>query len=177
VSARDLIRLKQNPNDVLSVPVLADPDTGEMHYLADAPTALLARVLGLVQAEIDANLEYLYDAKRVLGREAIDRMDKQGNWTMQYPGVRIVAPSPTAGTEEWDAEELDRILAELVEEGVLEREAMLRAVQPQVTLKVDKRGVTQLLKIPAVRDRIAPARRWATPPRKASVRVNPRELH
>jgi hypothetical protein len=176
MSARDLIRLKKNPDDVLSMPVLADPETGEMHYLPDAPTALLARVLGMVQAEIDANLEYLYEAKRMLGREAIARMDKQGNWTMKYPGVQIVAPSPTAGTEEWDAEELERILAELVEEGVLEREAKLRAVEPHFSLRVDKRGVAQLLKIPAVRDRIAPARRWATPPRKASVRVNPREL-
>jgi hypothetical protein len=177
MSALDLIRMKQNPNDVVAQPVLTDPDTGEMHYLADAPTALLARVLGLVQAEIDRNLEYLYEAKRTLGREAIERMDKQGNWTMKYPGVKIVAPSPTAGTEEWDAEELDRILDELVAEGVLEREAKLRAVTPHMSLRVDKRGLTQLLKIPVVRERIAPARRWATPPRKASVRVNPRELH
>lgn len=177
MSALDLIRMKQNPNDLVAQPVITDPDTGEMHYLPDTPAALLARVLGMVQLEIDRNLEFLYEAKRTLGGEAMRRMDRSGDWTMSAPGVKLQAPSPGAGTVDWDAEELDRILDELVAEDVISREAKLRAVEPQVTLKVIKRGVAALLKIPAVRDRIMAARRTVpAPSRKVSVRINPREL-
>lgn len=155
-----------------------DTDTGEVYpTIQETPTLVLARILGKVQHEIDLTLEVLYDAKRALGGELIDRMDKQGEWTVSAPGVKIVAPSPSAGTEDWDAELLDEILDALIEEGVLDRDAKLRAVTQRSVLHVDKRGVNALLKIPAVAERIAPARRY-TPQgvRKASVRVDPRAL-
>jgi hypothetical protein len=154
-----------------------DTETGEVYpTIQDAPTQVLARILGRVQLEIDQNLEALYEAKRVLGGEVMQRMDRSGEWTLRAPGVKLVAPSPAQGTLEWDAEMLDEILDELVAEGVIDQAAKLRAVEPKVELKVNKRGVTALCKIPLVRDRIAPARRTVTPQRKVSVRVNPREL-
>lgn len=155
-----------------------DTDTGEVYpTIQEAPTLVLARTLGRVQHEIDLTLESLYEAKRVLGVEIIERMDKGGEWTVNAPGVKIIAPSPSAGTEDWDAELLDEILDSLIAEGVLDRNAKLRAVTQRTALHVDKRGVAALLKIPAVADRIAPARKY-TPQgvRKASVRIDPRNL-
>lgn len=168
---------KQDPLGLITPDGITNPDTGEVLPLDQIPTNALARVLGLVQHSIDRNLDALYDAKRVLGGEMIERMDRTGEWTVNAQGVKIIAPSPTAGTTDWDAEKLEAILDELVEEGVLNREGKLRAVTQEVVLKVDKRGVNALLKIPVVAERIEAARMF-TPQsaRKASVRVDPRQL-
>lgn len=156
---------------------VVNPDTGDRLKVTHAPTQVIARALGFVQAAIDQNLNALYDAKRVLGGEMIERMDRQGEWTVHAPGVEVRAPSPSAGTVEWDAEKLERLLDELVEEGILDRAGKQRAIQQEIVLKVDKRGVNALMKIPAVAERIHDAR-YVTPTgvRKASVRVDPRNL-
>lgn len=165
------------PLDLITPQGVMNPDTGELVALADLPTPALARVLGLVQHSIDQHLNALYEAKRLLGGEMIERMDRQGEWTVHAPGVEVRAPSPSAGTVEWDAEKLERLLDELVEEGVIDRAGKQRAIQQEIVLKVDKRGVNALMKIPAVAERIHDAR-YVTPTgaRKASVRVDPRNL-
>lgn len=165
------------PLDLIRPEGVVNPETGELVALADLPTPALVRVLGLVQHSISAYLDALYEAKRVLGDEAISRMDKGGLWTMHAEGVSVEAPSPSRGTTGWDAEKLDEILSELVEEGIIDRAAKLRAVTPEVTLKVDKRGVTALEKLPVVKARIAPARS-VNPQgvRKVKVSVDPRKL-
>lgn len=167
----DLIRSNADGTSIVN------PDSGEVLALADAPSTVIARVLGFTQLAIDQQLEYLYDVKRALGGELVERMDKAGEWTISAKGVKVTAPSPSAGSVDWDAEQLDEILERLVEEGVLDRDARLRTVERVTTLKVNKRAVTALQKIPAVRDAIAPAYR-SNPPatRKASVRVSPRDL-
>jgi hypothetical protein len=155
---------------------VVDVATGEIYAVADAPTEVLIRVLGYVQLAIDSNLNELYEMKRSLGGEVMQRMDRAGEWTLRAPGVKLVVPSPTQGTVEWDADLLDEILDELVAEGVIDQSAKLRAVKQTIVLQVNKRGVTALQKIPLVRERIQGARRNVTPQRKVSVRVNPREL-
>lgn len=156
---------------------IINPDTGEITALADLETPALARVLGFVQHAIEQNNAALYQAKRVLGGEMIERMDRSAKWTVEAPGVKIVAPSPNAGTIDWNAEKLDEILSQLVEENIIDRAAKLRAVWPDTVYKTDKRAITALLKIPGVEQRIADAR-IITPntDRKASIRVDPRHL-
>lgn len=163
------------PNDT-GISVI-NPDSGEVHRLEDCPSPVIARVLGFVQRAIDSNLEALYEAKRALGGELVERMDRQGEWTVSARGVKVSAPSPTAGTVSWDAEMLDSILEDLVNAGTLDAEARLRAVKREYTLTVDKRGVAALQKIPAVAEAINVARS-SNPPgyRKASVRIDPREF-
>lgn len=163
------------PNDT-GVSVI-DPDTGEVTPLEDTPTLVIARVLGLIQHTLESTQNAMYEAKRELGREIIARMDRAGEWTVTARGVKIVAPSPEAGTVSWDAEALDEILEALVAEGVLDQEARLRVVKREWTLTVDKRAVNALLKIPAVKSRIGSARRSEpAAQRKASVRIDPRNL-
>ena len=134
-------------------------------------------VLGIVQHNIEEHLRTLYTAKRILGEELIRRMDRSGEWTIHAQGVQVVAPSPDAGRVDWDAEKLDRILDELISEGIIDRSAKQRAIKQEVTLKVDKRGVAALCKIPAARDAISEARIQREPQeRRASVRVDARTL-
>jgi hypothetical protein len=155
-----------------------DTDTGEVFpTVKDAPTRVLVRTLGKIQASIDQNLAHLYEAKRALGGELIERMDRQAHWTAREPGVEIKAPSPSAGTVSWNGEKLEEILGILVEEGVIDREAKLRAVWPEVVYKTDARAITALGKLAGVEERIAPARIFTpSTDRKASVRVDPRVL-
>lgn len=163
--------------DLIRPDGIINPDTGELTSLEEIPTPALARVLGFVQHSIDLHLRGLYEAKRVLGAEIIDRMDRGGEWTIRAPGVEVRAPSPEAGTTQWDVLKLERILDELVEEGLLDRSAKARAVSQEIALKVQSRGVNALLKIPVVAERIAAARNYeAARERKASVRVDPRNL-
>jgi hypothetical protein len=155
-----------------------DTTTGEVYpSIADAPTPVLTRILGLVKLEADRQADAFRLAHAAIGSELLGRMDQGGEWTLSAPGVKVTAPSPTAGTESWDAEELDRILDTLVEEGTISRDAKLRAVEQVVSLKVIAAGVKALRKIPAVRDAIEPARRENPPPdRRVRVAVDPRSL-
>lgn len=167
----DLIQL-----DMTEVQIV-DPASGESKPLHAVETDVLARVLGMVQASIDDHLRALYDAKRVLGDEVIARMDRKASWTVRAAGVEIIAPSPSAGKIDWNAEKLEEILGVLVEEKLIDREAKLRAVWPDTVYKTDKRAITALLKIPGVEERIAEARIiHPTGERKASVRVDRRHL-
>jgi hypothetical protein len=171
---------KRSPLDLITAEGVVDPATGELCALADLPDAALVRVLGLIQFHIDGHLSALFEAKRYLGGEAVERMDRGGKWTMHAEGVEVRAPSPTAGTVEWDAVLLERILDELIEQGVLDRAAKGRAVRQEIVLKVDKRGVDALLKIGGeVAARINAARSIKPPmdgARKVQVRVDPRQL-
>lgn len=165
------------PLDLIRPEGIVNPETGELVPLPAVATPRLARMLGLVQHNIDAYLDALYQAKRMLGDEMIKRMDKSASWTVHEPGVEVTAPSPKAGSVDWNAEKLDGILSELVEENVIDREARLRAVWPDTVYKTDKRAISALLKIPGVAERVESAR--ITSPassRKVKVTVDPRHL-
>lgn len=167
----DLIHL-----DMTEVQIV-NPATGESKPLHSTEPEVIARVLGMVQASIDDHLRALYDAKRVLGNEVIGRMDRKASWTVRAPGVEITAPSPDRGAHDWDAEKLDGILSNLVDENIIDRSAKLRAVWPDTVYKTDKRAIAALLKIPGVAERVAEAR-IENPPsdRKVKVTVDRRHL-
>lgn len=166
-----------NPFDLIRPEGIIDTVSGELVPLDRVTTPQLVRLLGLVQHHIDGNLAGLYSAKRMLGDEMIARMDRQAKWTVKEPGVEVKAQSPTAGTITWNGEKLYDTLMKLTREGMIDREAALRAAWPDTIYKTDQRAIDALRKIPGVEDRIAHAR-IVTPvgDRKASVRVDPRHL-
>lgn len=173
----DLIVIDK-PGSPEQVVNLTDPDTGEVVALQDAGRELITRVLGRTELAIQDHLDYLRSAKRTLGAELIKRMDANTEWTTHSRGVKVSAPSPTAGTVSWDAEMLDAILDQLVEEGVVNAEAKIKAVSQRAGLETHDDGIKRLLKVPAVADRIAPAKRIsAAPNRSVTVKVtDPGEL-
>lgn len=159
------------------VSTIVNPDTGEVLALADAPSPVIASVLGRVDLAISDELDRLRDIKRLLGDELIRRFDAEGEWTQRAPGVRVSAPSPSAGSVTWDAELLRSILDDLVKENKITREAALRACKVKVEHVPVAAGLKALEKIPGLSARLDPARRVNPPPeRKVSVKIDPREM-
>lgn len=148
-------------------PQVVDPDTGEIVLLANAKPVVLAAVLAVIAEQMDD----LTAAKAIVGREAISRMDRGGEWTISARGVKVSAPSPSAATVSWDAELLDSILADLVKEELIDQDARLRACSTRIETVTHAAGITKLMKIPAVADRIVLARTTHEPPaRRVSVK-------
>lgn len=166
----DLIHL-----DMTEVQIV-NPTTGESKPITATEPEVLALVLGMIQASIDDHLRALYEAKRVLGDEAIRRMDRSAKWTVKARGVEVSAPSPNAGATDWNAEKLDEILGVLVAEGVIDRSAKIAAVWPDTVYKTDKRAIAALLKIPGVAERVAPAK-IDNPPSDRKVKVSVDRRH
>ena len=147
---------------------LIDEQTGEVVRLADASRELIAQVLRDLEIRITAHVEL----KRVLADALIERMDANASWTTRARGVQVTAPSPSKGKYEWDAEELAKVLDDLVREGVITRDASLAACVPRTEWKVMLRGVHALEAIPGVAERILVARREAdVKPRRVRVEV------
>lgn len=152
---------------------IVNPDTGEVLALADAPTILITTVLGRTKLAIFDALERLREVERVLGEEAIRRMDEEGEWTARAPGVKVSAPSPSAGTVHWDAELLRTILDDLVAEKKITKAAALRACKIETKYVPVVAGIAKLEKIPGISERLAVARSVTPPPaRKVSVKVD-----
>lgn len=175
MNALDLIQSDLSTPDA---PVrVVDRHTGEVFVLAQAPAVLIASVLGQIDQAIADHLGLLRDAKRVLGDELIARMDTEGEWTQRAPGVKVSAPSPSAGTTTWDAELLRSILDDLVTEKKITADAALRACKVKVEHVPVVAGIAKLEKIPGLSERLEPARRVNPPPeRKVSVKTNPGEM-
>jgi hypothetical protein len=144
---------------------LVDPDSGEAIALEAAGAPLVASVLRVVELELDE----LRDMKRWLAREMLARMDRSTTWTVRARGVEVTAPSP-AVTYNWDVTKLVPILDQLVEEGVIDREAATRACEPRTEYHVLLRGIDAISRLPGVADRLAVARSEA-PAKDRSVRV------
>lgn len=138
---------------------LVDPDTGEVVALSDATGPLIAAVLGRIQLALTETTEQLKEAKRLLGRELIARMDQGGEWTQRARGVKVSAPSPSAGTVKWDVELLDELLDRCVEDKLISHDAKLKAVSTRIEHVAHADGITRLLKIPAVAERMQAAKR------------------
>lgn len=147
--ANELVRATGiDANDGLEI---VNPDTGEVYpSIAAAPTEVIAAVLGRYDLAITDELDRLRSIKRLLGDEMIERMDRLGEWTLGARGVKVSAPSPSAGTVSYDAEKLDQVLDELVAKGVIEQSAKLRAVSQKVSLQTHASGIAALLKMPNV---------------------------
>lgn len=144
---------------------LLDRETGETVALSQAGDDLLADAL----EHLDEAKRQVADARRVIGDEVIGRMDARALWTMQAGGRKLSAPSP-APTVEWDVPLLRKVLAELVEDGVIGEDAADRACEPVVEWRVHARGITALERIPGVAERIALCR-TSTPRQARSVRL------
>lgn len=160
------------PNTPEQAISLTDPDTGEVVALAEADRELCARVLGRTELAIQDQLDMLRVIKLKVGERMLELMDQNSSWTADSRGVKVRAPSPTAGTVTWDAELLETILDRLVEREVITREAKLKAVEQKVTTVVHQNGVKALQKIPAVAKAIKRAQRKVDPPRRTvSVKI------
>lgn len=160
----DLVRREPGTENVS----LVDPDSGEVVSLADAPDTLIAAVL----RQLKIAQEDLRDAQRGLGAVLIDRMDREGAWTVGARGVKVSAPSPAAGAIHWDAELLHEILDGLVADNVITRDAALRACSTKLEYVTHAAGLNALAKISGVGDKIARAKRQAEPkPRTITIRL------
>ena len=142
--------------------VVVIPLTGEAVDLPAASTDDLAdaidRIRGL-EGELRA-------AKRQLADEAIARMDNDElKWTITGQDWQLSAPSP--GRLEWDAEAVATVLARLVINGELPREAAERAVVAVPKVKVA--GLNALLKKPEIARELEGCAKPSEAPRNVKV--------
>jgi hypothetical protein len=147
--------------------LIVDPATGEAVILADAPDELVARVLGAIQQRIGE----LMDAKRYLGGVMIERFDAQALWTIHAPGVKVTSASAADERVVWDAALLHEVLDQAVADGLITRDAALRACSTRVEFVTHAAGLKALEKIGPVAERIAVAKSTAPAPER-TVRVS-----
>jgi hypothetical protein len=147
--------------------MIVDPATGEAVILADAPDELVASVLGAIQQRIGE----LMEAKRYLGGVMIERFDAQALWTIHAPGVKVTSASAAEERVVWDAPLLHELLDQAVEDGLITRDAALRACSTRVEYVTHAAGLRALEKLPALAERIAKARSTEPAPSR-TVRVS-----
>lgn len=144
------------------------PGTGEL-IPYDAPSPVLADAIDRIRT-----LErQLAEARAEIGRELIDRMDRNGEWTMHLGTLDATAPSPAAAfTDEWDVEALLDALAFLVSDNLITEAAAKRALKVETVWKPQKRGLDALRKLgPDVAARIDACLTRAPRERRVSVKV------
>lgn len=121
------------------------PLTGETLDLQTAPDENLARFL----ADVRDYESRLKEAKAIVSREALRRMDAGASWTLRAGDYTLKGSSP-APSEEWDEIALLSDLHQLVDEGVITEDAAGAAVETVITYKVRKAGINALRKLPGV---------------------------
>ncbi len=119
---------------------VVSPRTGELLTL-DAPDQDLGNYL----LDVREHESLLREAKSIVQGELLRRFDQDRMWTRHVPGLELKGSSPEP-VEEYDELALRSALLELVEEGVLTVEAVDRAVEPVVTYKARKAGISALRK-------------------------------
>ena len=130
--------------DLTRQSVVVIPMVGEVVDLATAGTDDLADAIDRIRG-LESQLRA---AKRQLADEAVERMDTACAWTLTGEDWKLSAPSP--GRIEWDAERLAAVLARLVIDGKVPREAAEQAIV--VEPKVKQAGLQKLMKRPDLRD-------------------------
>lgn len=85
--------------------------------------------LGTFTDQADHLVAIAGEAKRIVGAEAIARMDRRGKWTLREAGFEFNAPSPTAGTTSYDTGLLLAALKRLVAAGAIDQEAADAALE------------------------------------------------
>lgn len=139
------------------------PLTGEAIDLAAAGTDDLADAIDHIR-DLESQLRA---AKRQLADEAIRRMDNDElKWTITGQDWQLSAPSP--GRVEWDAEAVAAVLARLVIDGDLPREAAERAVVAVPKVKIA--GLNALLKKPEIARELEGCSKPSEAPRNVSVK-------
>lgn len=118
--------------------VVHNPATGEVIDLRSADTEQLASVLDGV-ADMTGRLR---DFAAIIDAELLDRLDRGAKWTLRVGDpasghqFEIKAPSPDAGTEAYDTEQLEAELSTLIADGVIAEPAAEGALERTVTLTV-----------------------------------------
>lgn len=111
------------------------------------------------------------EARETVGDELIRRLDRSGKWTRHVGEFTVKAPSPEAGTVKYDDEVLASALRVLVDNDLIDREAMDSAIEwveppaPAPFWRQKPGGIKALLKLgPAVRAAVESARVEVEPP-------------
>jgi hypothetical protein len=103
------------------------PGTGEIITIRDADDEQLARFLD----EIRDYEHRLREAKTIVTREVLARLDHDGRWTRHAGPFTLSAPSP-APSESFDGEKLSAALFELAGEGEITVTAVQRAIKTEI---------------------------------------------
>jgi hypothetical protein len=120
---------------------LVNPTTGELITL-DSPTDDLANFL----ADMREHESLCREAKKLVTREVVSRMDKQASWTVHAGGLKLSTSSP-APTEEFDGPMLHEALQVLVDQGVISVEALDAAVETVIKYEPRRKGINALRKL------------------------------
>lgn len=143
-----------------------NPASGEVVNL-DGATDELGRAL-LEVRELEGMLRS-YKAR--IGEEILGRMDREGVWTANLPGLKITGSSPDRVV--YDGEALRDELARLVRSGEITVEAAGRCVEVVTTYKPSARHLKALRKIGGtVAEAIDRHTRRDDSPRRVSVSVD-----
>lgn len=124
--------------DIAQSMTVVSPRTGEIITLSGT-----TEDLGAYLADVREHESLLKEAKRLVQRELVARMDRQAKWTIHAGGLKLSAPSPKP-SEVWDGAELRAQLLALVDDDTLAIEAVDAAVEVIVDHKVHKAGVNAL---------------------------------
>ena len=117
---------------------VVSPRTGELLELS-APDEDLAGWL----ADVREHESLLREAKNLVQRELLRRMDRSAKWTVRVPKFKLTGTSPKP-EETWDGAVLRERLHDLVDDGELTVEAVDAAVETVISFKVRKAGVNAL---------------------------------
>lgn len=147
--------------DLTRQSVVVIPMVGEVVDLATAGTDDLADAIDRIR-DLEGQLRA---AKRQLADEAIQRMDREVNWTLTGEDWKLSAPSP--GRVEWDAEAVAATLARMVIDERVPREAAEQAVAVKPVVKVA--GLNALLKRPDLKDELEACGHVSDAPRNVKV--------
>lgn len=112
---------------------IVDRGVGEIVNLDDADNQRLAEV---ITHTIDLRRE-LGEVEQLVSDELISRLDLDANWTWRGDGVTVTAASPERGSEDFPVDALETALQELIDKGVISREAAEKAVKRRITLQLD----------------------------------------
>lgn len=185
-----------------STALVPHPGTGEVVDLASASDAAIVDYLEAVQIAADQ----LTGFKAQASTELVTRLDKSGEWTRRVDvrgtTFEIKAASPTAGTENYNEEQVIEAVSRLVADGVIDQSAAGKTVRHIVTVqfttgdpevadeiegeakkdirypsverekKVAKTGINALLKIPAAKEAIEACKVTSEPKSAAERRAS-----
>jgi hypothetical protein len=110
---------------------LTIPD--EHGELTPVKAASTERIAAFVDSVAERRSE-LAEWESVANDELLARLDADALWTQRVGDFEVKAPSPTAGTESYDAEELQAALRSLIERGTVSEDAASGALRRQLTL-------------------------------------------
>lgn len=141
--------------------VLYNPASGELLRLA-VETAEDEQLADVLEATIPELIGQLREAKEIVAREVLARLDRSGRWTRRVGDPKnvqweITSPSPAAGTETVDVDVLSDVIDEALDERIIDQSAagaaLVRTVQ--VTFLVSSEDeVEQILATAQQDDRV-----------------------